>query len=220
MSTGTASRCARRAGCRSRCRSHQTRPAGVAPLVQPNPGRLQNRQAVVTPRLVGSTPAPLRWAESGMVKQFAGVTDGDRAIRCRPLVSAAFTHGWRAGGASSRHSIVSEDCLGRCRYAAGFASTGCAPLQSRKPAVAVQVARGFESTPAAQRAEMQSPWGRFVDCGDLPPATASRQRWTAGAGGRGQRDQLVDRCLEVRLDHLGCAADLADSLSIAVGRYS
>jgi hypothetical protein len=29
-------------------------------FVEPNPSRLQNRQAVVAPRLVGSTPAPLR----------------------------------------------------------------------------------------------------------------------------------------------------------------
>ncbi len=33
-----------------------------------NPSVYANRQAVVAPRLVGSTPAPLRWAESGMVE--------------------------------------------------------------------------------------------------------------------------------------------------------
>src|SRR5689334_11126558 len=42
------------------------------PLVEPDSGRLQNRQAVAAPRLVGSTPAPLRYAESGMVERIRG----------------------------------------------------------------------------------------------------------------------------------------------------
>jgi hypothetical protein len=75
--------------------------------------RLQNLCGVATPRSVGSTPAPLRQAVSGVLARIVACSSSRLSERDLPLKSAQDR--WRAVKTIARLSRTVWDCPGRVR---------------------------------------------------------------------------------------------------------